>query len=202
MGAVVPRCWPGETFVLLGCGPSLTEADVDACRGQARVIAINQAYTLASWADVLYACDARWWAWHKGVPAFAGLKYALEKDAARWPGVQVLKNTGTEGLERDASGVKTGKNSGFQAINLAVHLGAAKILLLGYDMHGAHFFGDYPWAPTIPPFHSFLDRFATLVEPLKALGVEVVNCTPRSALKAFPFQPLAQALGVSQEMAS
>lgn len=202
MGAVVPRLWPGETFALLGCGPSLTQADVDLCRGQARVIAINHAHTLASWADVLYACDARFWNWQKGVPSFTGLKYALEADAAKWPGVHVLKNTGVEGLDLEPTGLKTGQNSGFQAINLAVHLGAVKILLLGYDMQGTHFFGNYPWAPQHPPFHSFLDRFATVVEPLKALGVEVINCTPHSMLRTFPKQLLTQALGISQEMAS
>jgi len=43
----VPRLWPGETFVCLASGPSLTQADVDYCRGKARVIAIKDVLHLA-----------------------------------------------------------------------------------------------------------------------------------------------------------
>jgi hypothetical protein len=192
----VERLWPGETFVILGCGPSLNAEDVHAVNGFARVIAINAAHMLAPYADVMYAADARYWAHVKGAPAFQGLKYSLEAGSAKWPGVQVLRNCGTQGLELDPTGLKSGGNSGYQAINLAVHLGAARILLLGYDMgprRGQHHFtADYPWAP--PNYPIFLRHFPAIVEPLKAYGVEVVNCTPGSVLKCFPHQSLADAL--------
>ena len=41
-------------------------------QGKARVIAVNDAWRLAPWADILYACDGRWWRHHKGVPEFTG----------------------------------------------------------------------------------------------------------------------------------
>lgn len=204
MATVVPRCWPGETFLILGCGPSLTQADVDFCRGRARVIAINQAVTLAPWADVLYACDAQFWKWHKGIPSFTGLKYTLEAEAGRWPGVQVLERTGGVdgvGVELKPTGIRSGKNSGFQAINVAVHLGAAKIVLLGYDMRGTHFFGNYPW-PSNPNWNKYVAVFSTLIKPLRALGIEIINCTPGSMLRCFPMQSLRQALGNRQDVAS
>lgn len=191
----VPRLCPGGTVVCLGTGPSLTQADVDAVRGKATVIAVNDAFRLAPWAEVLYACDAKWfyWNWLKGARDFAGLKFALDVAAKKYFGVTVLKKTGETGLELDPSGLRAGRNSGFQAIGLAVHLGAARILLLGYDMHGDHFFGQHPDSSK-PPFVICLQRFATLVEPLKAAGVEIINCTPNSALTCFPMQPLREAL--------
>jgi hypothetical protein len=195
--AVVPRLWPGATMVLLGGGPSLTPADVDACRDRVRVIAINDAYRLAPWADVLYACDDQWFRWHRDVPGFAGLKYTIDPRAASRPRVQLLRNTGSTGLETDPSGLRTGANSGYQAINLAVHLGAARILLLGYDMQRRggrdHWFGAHP-NQTSPPFQLFRRQFGALVDPLAARGVTVLNCTPDSALDVFPCQPLATAL--------
>lgn len=203
--ASVPRLWPGATVVCLGTGPSLTAADVASVRGRARVIAINDAYKLAPWADVLYACDAKWWAWHKGVPTFPGLKYAIQAGADRWPGVQLLRKTGDTGLELSPHGLRTGSNSGYQAIGLAVHLGAARILLLGYDMTGgaAHFFGKHPDGSG-PPFKLCLERFATLVAPLRERGIDIVNCTRTTALRCFPCQPLEQALPalVPEEVAS
>jgi hypothetical protein len=193
----VPRLWPGSTVVCLGTGPSLTTEDVAYVRGKARVIAVNDAVTLAPDADVLYACDFKWWHWHRGAPAFQGLKFALTKHAERYPGVTVLRNTGDTGLERDPSGLKTGKNSGYQAINLAVHLGAARVILLGYDMtatgrKGGHFFGAHP-DQSMPPFALCLRHFASLVAPLATAGVEVLNCTRQTALTVFP-QPALEAV--------
>ena len=113
----VPKLWPGSTIVCLGGGPSLTPTDVDACSfGRLRIVAINDAYRLAPMADVLYASDGKWWTWEKGVPTFTGPKYAIDPPAATWPGVEVLTNTGPLGLELDPSGLRTGKNSGYQAI--------------------------------------------------------------------------------------
>jgi hypothetical protein len=180
----VPRLWPESLIVCLGTGPSLSGADVQRVQGQ-RVIAINNAYQLAPWADVLYACDVKWWRWHHGAPTFAGRKYMLQPSCAAYPEVQALRNTGPAGLETDPSGLRTGHNSGYQAINLAVHLGARRIVLLGYDMQGDHFFGRHP-DQSKPPFHRCLPVFATLLDPLAALGVTVFNCTRRTALTCFP----------------
>jgi hypothetical protein len=185
----VPRLWPGETVVILGCGPSLKAEAVNAVKGRARVIAINQSYQFAPWADLLYACDASWWQRHHGVPSFTALKYGLETGAKRWPGVQTLQHTGKTGLELLPTSVKHGQNSGYQAINLAVHLGASRILLLGYDMRD-------PGRPQERKYLQWIENFATIVEPLRQIGVEVVNCTPSSALKCFPYQSIADALAV------
>ena len=188
----MPRLWPGETVVCLATGPSLTQADVDVCRGRARVIAINDAYRLAPFADVLFAADGKWWKYHQ--PAFSGLRYSLQQDAASH-GATVLANTGYMGVEMDPRGLRTIKNSGGAAINLAVHLGASRVVLLGYDMayagHRKHFFGDHPerLAGGAHPA-LFVPLFQTMVEPLRDAGVSIVNCTRTTALTCFPQLPL------------
>jgi hypothetical protein len=190
----VARLWPGATVVCIGTGPSLTLADVEACRDRARVIVVNNAYALAPWADVLYAADQKWWSWHKGAPDFAGLKYTIHPTRTpSWPGLLALRNTGAQGLELQPDGLRTGYNSGYQAINLAVHLGASRIVLLGYDMSGDHFFGSHP-DKTKPPFAQCLQAFTTLPGPLADAGVEVINCSRQTALTCFPRRPLAEVL--------
>lgn len=191
--ASVPRLWPGETVVCLGTGPSLTPADVTLCRERARVIAINDAYQVAPWADALYAADESWWNSHQGAKDFAGLKYTIEPQRRVWPGLQVLENTGPHGLDGRPTSLRTGFNSGYQAIHLAVHFGARRILLLGYDLRGGHFYAAKPAGDR--KFAGWLKAYATLVEPLKAAGVEVLNCTPDSALRCFPMASLPDALG-------
>ena len=197
--AALPRLFPDATIVCLASGPSLTAEDVAFCRGKAPVIAVNDTVRLAPWADVLYACDAKWWEHHQGVPTFTGLKLGLEHPAHRF-GVQILGNAGGEGLALNPAEVMTGLNSGYQAINVAVHLGAKRIVLLGYDLearpgHKSHFFGDHPVGlQKAPGFEQWRERFATLVTPLQALGVSVVNASRQTALRCFPRQSLVEAL--------
>jgi hypothetical protein len=204
VAASVPRLFPEATFVCLGGGPSLTPEDVNACRGRAMVIAVSDTYRLAPFAAALYSCDAKWWDHHHGVPSFAGLRYALEHRAACWPGVEILKNTGREGLETDPTGLRTGQNSGYQAINLAVHLGARRIILLGYDMQASddgrtHWFGRHPRAlERYSPYPQFIEAFGTLVAPLAALGIHVLNASRASALTMFPRVALETALAGDQ----
>jgi hypothetical protein len=195
--ATVPKLWLGETCVILGGGPSLNQQDVDYVRGKAKVIAIKEAGAcslpgfppLAPWADALFACDGKYWAYEKGAPDFKGLKYALEPQTTAWPGVQVLRNTGHDGLELDPSGLRTGHNSGYQALGLAFHLGVKKIILLGFDMWAgpdrANWFGPHP-GHVASPYPIFLMRFASIAEPLKAAGVEVLNASRFTVLQAFP----------------
>lgn len=198
-GAVrVPKLYPGSTIVCLASGPSLTPDDVDRCRGY-HAIAINDSYRLAPWAVALMASDASWWEHHQGVPEFRGRKYCLkEAPSGEW-GVETLVMTGRDGIETAPTGLRSGSNSGAAAINLAVHFGATRVLLLGYDMQPArgrtHWFGDHP----VPlrrnsPYGAFMEKFALMVEPLAELGVTVVNCSRETALECFPRQPLEEAL--------
>lgn len=206
----VPKLWPGETVVILATGPSLTQEDVDYVRGKARVIAINDAYKLAPWADCLYGTDARWWHWHHGVPSFTGPKWSLEHSQwgnfrARYPDVQRLMNTGPDGLEHKPTGLKNGRNSGYAAVNLACHYGATRIILLGYDLQTvkgkSHFFGHHP-NKSVSPYSSFRQRFQSLVKPLKKIGVEVINCSAHTALTAFPCAPLRETLKADAAVAA
>lgn len=196
--ASVPALPNLDRVICLAGGPSLTQADVDACRGKGLVIAIKDAIRLAPWADVLYGCDAKWWRhYHDTLADFAGLRFALEKDAAPWAGV--LKNTGMQGFDDHPTSIRTGQNSGYQAIHIAAHLGARRIVLLGYDMRPSadrrhHWFGPHPYPTLVPPYDLFLRLFDSIVDPLQKRGVQVVNATPNSKLRCFPHQSLTEAL--------
>jgi hypothetical protein len=209
----VPEDWLGATVVLIGGGPSLTPAQVEACRNRTdengcrvRVVAINNAYALAPFADVLYFCDDKWWQWHhKKLGEWRGEIWRLQGGLHDFGDarIKVLRNLDQHGgLSARRDGLHTGQNSGYQAIGYAVHRGAKRILLLGYDMKSdlvggrpkTHWFGDHPGGTSPDIYRTFLPHFDTLVKPLAALGVEVLNCTPGSALKTFPHKSLAEAL--------
>lgn len=198
----VPKLWPvNSVCVCLGGGPSLTAEDAEYCRGKSYTVAVNDSHKLAAWADVLYACDAKYWDHYEGVPSFTGLKFTLEARAERWPGVQALKRAGPHGLELDpAEGIAVGTNSGFQALGIAVQLGATHIILLGYDMmvgpHGrTHWFGKHPRPLECrADYNLFIASFATAVVPLREAGIRVTNCSRQTALDCFERMPLQEAL--------
>lgn len=203
-----PVLWPGSTVAIFAGGPSITREQVDYCRGKVRAIAINNAYELAPWADVLYFCDDKWWSQFghgKKLVDWNGLIVRLQSGNHDFgdPRIKVMRNIDQRGgLAEARDALATGQNSGYQAINLAVHLGAKRILLLGYDMEApfvngrlkTHWFGDHPGGTSPHVYDQMLPWFDTLVQPLKERGVEVVNCTGGGRLRCFPRMSIQEAL--------
>jgi hypothetical protein len=184
-----------KTAVCIASGPSLTQEDVNYCRGKAKVYVVNDCYKLAPWADVLYACDLEWWNHHKGVPDFKGEKWTLTQAAAKKYSlnfINVLFNT-TWSFSSDF--VASGGNSGFQCLNLAVNQGAERVILLGYDMKSGikkHWFGDHPGALNRGSnYTSWIKHFVRATEFIPA---NVINCTRDTALHCFPRKNLRDVL--------
>lgn len=214
----VPKLWPKSTIAVIASGPSLTQADCDYVRGRVTAtIAINESYQRAPWADVLYGCDGeKFWRWNKGVPSFTGRKYMMDKEKYKNSSgipkdIPRLRDAGETGLCLDPSALANGQNSAYQGINLAVHFGARRIVLLGVDLkNGAknrkHWHDDHPWSPDEIKLERWYlkcrELFLTIVEPLQAIGVDVVNCSPDTALTCFPRMTIAEALPDVLEMAS
>lgn len=71
-------------------------------------------------------------------------------------------------------------------------LGASRILLLGYDMKlgpngEKHWHADHRGRnPHAAQLEGWRNAFATMLPDLAKAGVEVLNCTPGSALTCFP----------------
>lgn len=202
-----PRLFSGRTAVILASGPSLTQGDIETVRsahaaGGIGVIAVNSTFRRAPWADVLYGGDAAWWNATPDALGFAGLKIACSQVGSEpWPdGVRKFWHRRNEGIETDRRYIGTGTNSGHQALNAAVHLGAAKIILLGYDFsieHGSHHHGAHP-GPLKNPDPVSVARWLRLIEttaaPLRDMGVDVVNCSRRTAIMCFRRGDLAAEL--------
>jgi hypothetical protein len=60
LSPIEPR-WRGATCIVAATGPSFTAEVAEACRGYP-TIAVNDAYRLFPWADILYASDGAWFA--------------------------------------------------------------------------------------------------------------------------------------------
>ncbi|WP_354398298.1 hypothetical protein [Variovorax sp. OAS795] len=155
-------------------------------RGKLPVAVVNDTYRLAPWAEMLYGADADWWRNNRDARQLAGIKVCSD-DSLLWPEVMTLRHTGKVGFDPDPHCIRSGGNSGYQAVHVAAQAGAARILLCGFDMGGAHWH-DAP-APAAHLFATWIERFQTLADALRG-QVEILNCTPGSAMKCFPIVEL------------
>jgi hypothetical protein len=187
----VPAAFPGGSVVVMASGPSMSAAVAAKVRASGvPAIAVNTTFLLAPWAWMLYAADWRWWHEHPLALQFEGLKATADIAV---PPVHRLRNTGIDGFDPDPGCVRTGNNSGYQAVHIAIHTGAARVLLTGFDMRGGHWHA----LKDGPLRRDWIAHFATLAEAVRG-RVEIINCTPASALTCFPRQTLDEALYADQ----
>ncbi len=219
--------WQDFAAVLIAGGPSLTREQVDLVRDareadKVRVVTVNDGYLIAPWSELNYAADAKWYAWHAAGVEKPALGLTAEDVRLRWRAyggercsiawgndtiaderVHVLRNMHDDtnhgtGLSRDPGRLVTGRNSGFQALNLAVLAGAKKVILLGYDGQPGpngltHWHGGHP-KPSSGIYDLMRQAFSAAEHDLEAAGVHVVNCSPGSAFNSFPKADLAETL--------
>lgn len=157
----------------------MNQSLADYVRDKCKVVAVSDAYKLAPWADALVSNDGNWWNHHKDAMNFAGRKFC----GTHYKQLERLIPDGSFG---------GGTNSGLQGMRAAQIMGATKILLLGFDMRGTHYFGKHPE----PLRNTTANRFKVHIHQFsKWKGCLAINCTPNSALTRFPFMDIREALG-------
>jgi hypothetical protein len=63
------------------------------------------------------------------------------------------------------------------------------------DKKRSHFFGHHKFPLRDgSPYQLFRETFKHQVAPLQQLGIEIVNCSRKTALRCFPVRPLEQEL--------
>lgn len=205
----VPIRYEGATAVIIATGPSLTADQIMQCRyyherNKLVVLGVNDAYRICDFLDYLYAADWRWIEYHKG-KIQARLKRGFcfttpEKGRKKHLGWREIPSVAKPGLSTERNLLHRGNNSGYQCINLAYLLGCNRILLLGFDHHsgGHHFFGKHP-TPAMQVesnYSRWIDGYKSIRDQEAELGITVINCTPGSAIDAFPRISLNVALEV------
>lgn len=167
-------------WTVIASGQSLTYDDVEYVR-MAReagvisgVVAIsNVGLDIAPWADVLVSHDVKWWMKYPDALNFNGRKFCRQHYRS---------------CEVYIPNPSSGCNSGYMGMQVVRDIfQAEKIILLGFDMQGTHYFGPH----TRGLKNSSDEDFKRHLKQFRGwYGPEVVNCTPASMLEQFPFQNL------------
>jgi hypothetical protein len=177
----------------------IVEAWKRAAPESRRVVVLNNTVFRAPWADVLYACDLRWWlAYGAEIESFKGERWSC----SRHDWVNYIEAVDDPGLSANPNRIHTGGNGGYQAVGLVYHWGVSRIILLGYDMqygpnlevhhHGRHKRGLPD--PAVIHLQEWAKRFIRLGSDLRDKGVEVINATRRTAITCFEQMPIDRAL--------
>jgi len=203
----------GRTVTLIGTGPSLMLRQVNAARDNGFALAgCNNVWKIVPDLELLYGCNLKWWQhyWSPELAAHPAEKWTTNREAADLFDLNWIAEKNAPGLSADPSIVHHGHGSGFTLLNLAYLMGAARIVLLGYDLSYAsdydgrakrigsgprHFFGEYPeplqhW-PSVKIQRGRHVELIGLYESVAKQGlVEIINCTPGSALTCFPHRDI------------
>ncbi len=183
------------------------------------VIGVNNAFMLGDWVNVAFWGDkAQYRRYMEQYDAFGGLKCTSHRKYSdnKIKSIQYIPLNARKmfGLTKKNPFLSWNKNSGSAAINLAMHLGAKKIILLGFDMvndpktNRSHWHAGYPNplnTPTIrdrkrgkketkrvpnkekkPPYERHLKGFKAMSSDANKYGIEIINMNPNSAIEAFP----------------
>lgn len=190
----VPREWEGETAFVIAGGPSVLSQNVEALRGR-RVIVINSSCYTAPWADYLFFIDAPWWRANKAAAgSFKGRVVTVSSPYD--PRILRLKKRKPEDcFATSPDEVMCRRTSLTAVLNMLAHLApGSRVVLLGADgkfgedgrrnHHAPHKKQHRPGT-----WQDQRVELALTVKPLRALGIEVFNASPGSAL---PFWPIVK----------
>ena len=197
--------------VIIGTGPSLTTEQLEKVKHLKRFGA-NRAFEFDL--DVIAACN--WEFWHHywdQIKDYRCHKWAtLDYERVKHLDVNYIESRFMDGLSVDKNYIAHHHGTGPQLINLALHYGCKVMLLIGWDMRypgkidrynytgNRHYFGEYPAELQHWPIYTAADgRLDGLMKELVTIkpadyGIEIINCTPNSAMTCFPAMSLDEAL--------
>jgi hypothetical protein len=197
--------WRGQTVYVIGGGPSLRTFKWQRLHGK-RTIGCNDAYILGpKVADICYFGDAGWFRLHSRCLAyFSGLIATCTEGFlgdANNNMVSWLKylDRRPQGLHKTPR-IGWNSNTGASAVNLAIQLGASKVILLGFDMKiaegRANWHANHKDAPNNHIYNRFMRGFEAVKKDLdiKYPDIEVLNANPDSAMDIFPRVEIDDAL--------
>jgi len=235
----VPKIWEGGECWIIGGGPSVPrqfnvperiirevvhEGRSPAVYSQymealhdKHVIGVNVAYMIGEWIDVVFFGDFKFFLAHKfGLAEFPGLKVScnarVNKKQYDWVKYLAHDKERKKGISLNSRKVSWNGNSGAAAISLAVHMGATRIILLGFDMklkdddpvqHWHQLYkGLHPPAgkkgrnkkERALPFPRHLKGFEFIYKDARKRGITIINACPDSAIKEFKKMSVKQLL--------
>ena len=197
--------------VIIGTGPSLTVEQISKVR-HLPLYGANRAFEFDI--DVVLGCNLKFWAkYWDDIKDLRCDKWCSHDDIEleRYPGLKHIKGLWEPGISIDRNFIHAHHGSGPQIFNLAYHYGVRTFILIGWDMRfpgkindrfyegKRHYFGEDDCTKSHWPKTGPSGELTGLINEMKTIvpedyGIEVINCTPDSAMRCFKRMDLDEAL--------
>jgi len=185
------------------------------------VFGMNLIYQDILTLDVFVSCNIEFYAhyWNRGLSDYPNTKCDMwhwDEVTCEKYGLKHAKGIWQDGFSKHKGVVHLGHSSGFQCPGIAyTEYDCRRLLLLGYDMRydenydgkarhigetPRHYFGEYPpdlqhW-PSVQVKNGVHVGLIAQFEKVKEINtdLEIINCSPGSAMTCFPMMSLEEAL--------
>jgi len=194
-----------KSLFIVGGGPSLIDFDWALLKDK-NVLVINRAFQKVPNALGLFWNDVNFHKiFEKEIDNFKGIKmtttrygmsHTCDCDIIWVKGRSYLADLNGP-IEESPYVIRQGGNTGYSALNVAYHLGAKTIYLLGYDMkldnNKMNWHDGYPdQIPTSARTESFLMVFLGANETYEEKGIKIYNVNSNSNLTEFETKTIQQ----------
>jgi hypothetical protein len=217
----IPKIWKGETAFIIGGGRSILsqfnipneiaekvnnkKLKLSAFSRYMRrlhkrnVIGVNVAYQLGNWVDFVYFTDFEFVQLHKNkLRKHKGVKVTGNRESSIFDFCKIVLQPETpNGICDKPNTVYQNRNSGAGAINLAYHLGATRIVLIGFDGikidDKIHFHSEYENTILENIQHPITTKhqpYKEIKDDADRLGIEIINTSFASSIKEFKKEPI------------
>lgn len=182
--------WEGKNAFIIGGGPSVNGFPLSPLIDRP-VIGVNNAYQFPA-TKILWFGDRPWYLWNEDkLQSFRKPKATCHPFFNNNPEFLVFKRGKPQGIDTRTGHISWNSCSGGSAVNLAWHLKAERVILIGFDMAkdekgNTHYHKDHKKSPANPPYKVYLESFWKIAGDAKHLGFEIFNASPQSSMDCFP----------------
>ena len=196
--------------VIIGTGPSLTYEQIDKVSSFKRFGA-NRAFEFDI--DVVAGCNYQFWDYYwQEIKDYRCHKWTSHPEAKdKYSGLNYIEGRWQDGLSTDKSYICAHHGTGPQVVNLALHYGCEVMILIGWDMRypgkvndrqynaKRHYFGEDALTDKHWPRTNSNGDLGGLIKEMETIkpddyGIDIINCTPNSAMTCFPIMRLEDAI--------
>jgi hypothetical protein len=193
----------GGQITIVAGGWSVRDVSLESLCG--RIIGVNDAAYNLPCADIVVSMDRLWaehrWSWLCRRASTARLRRSAVQNLDTTPEtdagwLHIFECDHESTCFSDEHGTLHGTHSGYCALNLAYQLRPSRLYLLGFDMcrdsrGRASWHAPYSWtqpsgATSNGKYAVWAKQFIDAAERFAAIGCDVWNVSPASAITAFP----------------
>lgn len=183
--------WSDRPLLIVGCGASLKGFDLNRLRGLGRILAVKESIWDLPFADACFGLDVPWMERQRTklseLPMPLYLAVPPKRTFPIMANATYYMRKFSDRLSDNPAEISCGRNSGFGALGLAKHKHARQIILFGFDYQPNSYYCPERYKHKKAETGDHWPSWARIIDGIadQLAGVEVLNASPNSTIRAF-----------------